>query len=84
MEKKPLEMWVEVYMTSEESDAMIVKGLLEAEGIPCQAESTRFSQIPVEVGALGGRITLLVRPGDFERARRVLESARMEPEEGNI
>ena len=84
MEKKPLESWVEVYFTSEEPEAMIVKGFLETEGIPCQIESARMSQIPVEVGALGGRITLLVRPGDFEKARKVLENARMEPEEGAI
>ncbi len=80
MDKKTAERWIEVFTTNEESEAAIITGLLEAEGIPCQVESARVSQLPVSFGSMG-EIKVLVHTEDFDRAGKVLEAARAEEEE---
>ena len=81
MEKKPLENWMEVLNTDDESEATIAQGLLESEGMECRAESNRVSQFPVAIGKLG-LITVMVKASDFEKAKRLLDATRlMEGEE---
>ncbi|HEY3346990.1 MAG TPA: DUF2007 domain-containing protein [Nitrospirota bacterium] len=78
-----METWIDVYSSNEESEAILVRGLLEAEGIPCRLESARISQIPVNIGDLG-EVRVLVHNEDFEKARKALDVARTEEEEEEI
>jgi len=81
MEKKTVERWKDIYTTFDESEAIILKGLFEGEGIPCRIESSRVSQLPVAIGDMG-ELRIFVRIEDVDRAARVLEATRSEPEEG--
>ncbi len=74
MEKKTTR-WTDVYTTYDESEAAIIQGLLESEGISCLVESSRVSQIPVSVGKIG-EIKVLVHTEDFAKAARIMEAAR--------
>jgi len=81
MEKKPVENWMEVLNTDDESEATIARGLLESEGMESRAESSRVSQLPVAIGKLG-EISVMVKASDYEKARRLLDATRlMEGEE---
>ena len=81
MEKKPLENWMEVLNTDDESEATIAQGLLESEGMECRAESNRVSQLPVAIGKLG-EISVMVKAHDYEKAQKLLDATRlMEGEE---
>jgi hypothetical protein len=80
MDKKPLERWIDIYTTYDESEATIMQGLLEDEGIPCRVESARVSQLPVSVGRLG-EIKIFVHTADFEKAEKLLQATRAEEEE---
>ncbi len=73
MEKK--ERWTDIYTTYDESEAAIISGFLENEGISCRVESSKVSQIPVSVGKIG-EIRILVHPEDFDKAAKIMESAR--------
>lgn len=76
MGTESVERWKDVLTTFDESEAAILKGLFESEGIPCRVESSRVSQIPVSVGELG-ELRVLVRLRDYDRAARILESTRL-------
>ncbi|HLB24920.1 MAG TPA: DUF2007 domain-containing protein [Nitrospirota bacterium] len=80
MDKKPVEKWIDIYTTFDESEAEIMRGFFENEGIPCRIESSRVSQIPVSVGKLG-EVTVFVHSADFEKAKKVLDVARSEEKE---
>ncbi len=81
MDKKPAENWMEVLRTVDESEATIVRGLLESEGVDCRAESSRVSQLPVAIGKLG-EIMIMVKASDYEKAKKLLDATRlMEGEE---
>lgn len=80
MDPKPVERWMDIYTTFDESEAAILTGLLESEGIPCRVESSRVSQFPVSIGELG-ELKIFVISSDVDRAARVLETARAQPEE---
>jgi ribonuclease-3 len=62
---------VVIFRTNSEIEANIVRGLLEANGIPSVAGST-VSQYPLSVNNLG-EIPLSVRTEDAEEARRIIE-----------
>ena len=79
MEKEPAGNWTEVLKTDDESEATIVQGLLETEGIECRVESYRVSQLPVAIGKLG-MITVMVKDSDYEKAKEILNTTR--PQEG--
>ncbi len=74
MEKKTT-LWLDIYTTYDESEAAIIQGFLENEGIPCRVESSRVSQIPVSVGKIG-EIRIFVHPEDFDKAAKIMEAAR--------
>ena len=77
MEKGPARRWVKAYTTFDESEAVILQGLLRNEGISCRVESMRLSQLPVNVGDLG-EYQLFVHAEDFDKARKIMDSTRTE------
>ena len=68
--------WVEIDTTNNESEAYLVKGLLEGEGLPCQLRFMRVPLIPVTMGGLG-EIRVCVLPEDVAEARRMLSTYRI-------
>jgi hypothetical protein len=65
----PDENLVKVFDAEQESEAMVVKGLLESAGIDC--DMTALSATQDTFPGVGGTI-ILVREEDAERARRVI------------
>ncbi len=69
----PNEELVEVFGSKEESEAMVVSGLLEAAGIDCMVTAT---DAPQDVLPGVGGTVVKVAEEDAEEARRVIEEAR--------
>jgi agmatine/peptidylarginine deiminase len=69
----PNSTWVEIATTPTEEEARLLQGFLEAEGIPCQVESLRFDQAPVNFGKLG-EIRIYVSAENEEAAQQLLAS----------
>ena len=65
----PNEKLVKVFDAEQESEAMVVKGLLESAGIDC--DMTSLSATQDVLPGVGGTI-ILAREEDAERARRVI------------
>jgi len=64
--------WVELIITYDESEAQIMKDILEAENIEVVLNSMKISPYPVSFGRLG-EVKLLVKSDDIDNARRVLK-----------
>lgn len=64
--------WVELITTYDETEAQIMKDILEAENIEVAVKSMKISPYPVSFGRLG-EVKLMVRSGDVERSKRVLK-----------
>lgn len=64
--------WVEVLFTYDETEAHIVKDVLESEGIQAVIKSLKVSPYPVSVGRMG-EVRLLVREVDVQKAKGILE-----------
>lgn len=45
--------WVEIATVGSEEEARMIRGFLEAEGIPANYESLEVNMLPVNVGAMG-------------------------------
>ena len=73
----PNERLVRVFDTEQESEAMVVQGLLESAGINSHIGDAENSQDVLPVGGVG----LLVRQGDAARALQVIEEYRRSPEQ---
>jgi hypothetical protein len=69
----PNEKLVRVFDTEQESEAMVVRGLLESEGI--DAEITALDAPQDTFPGVGGTI-ILVREEDADRARQVIAASR--------
>lgn len=69
----PNEKLVKVFDSEQESEALIVKGLLNAAGI--ESDITSVDVIQDMFPGLGG-IVILVRQEDAEEARRLIEESR--------
>ena len=69
----PNEKLVKVFDSEQESEAMVVKGLLESEGIESDLKSGSFVQDAFP--GLGGMI-ILVREEDAERAKSLIAESR--------
>jgi hypothetical protein len=69
----PNERLVRVFDTEQESEAMVVRGLLESAGIDCDVTSLDAQQDILP--GVGGTI-ILVREGDADSARRLIEEYR--------
>jgi hypothetical protein len=73
----PDERLVRVFDTERESEAMVVRGLLESESIDCEI---RALDAPQEVLPIGGTV-ILVREEDAPRALQIIEEYRRTPAE---
>jgi len=71
----PDQRFVRVFDTERESEAMVVRGLLESEGIDCEIKGI---DLPQDVMPVGGTI-ILVREEDAPRALQVIEEYRRTP-----
>jgi putative signal transducing protein len=73
----PNEKLVRVFDTEQDSEAMVVQGLLQSAGIDCQIGEAENTQGILPVGGIG----LLVRQEDAARALQVIEEYRRSPEQ---
>jgi hypothetical protein len=72
----PNEKLVRVFDTEQESEALVVRGLLDSSGIDCDITSLDAQQDILP--GVGGTI-ILVREEDVEKARSVIEEYRRAP-----
>jgi len=73
----PNEKLVRVFDTEQESEAMVVAGLLESAGIDCDVTAL---DAPQDILPGVGGTVILVREEDAQRARRLIEDYRQSPE----
>ncbi|MFN2238167.1 MAG: hypothetical protein ABR524_02135 [Thermoanaerobaculia bacterium] len=71
------ETWVEIASVGTDDEARILAGYLEAEGIPAQVESLKFTMEPVNLGTMS-EIRIYVSAENEERAMRLVENRREE------
>ena len=74
----PNERLVRVFDTEQESEAMVVRGLLESAGIDCDVTAL---DAPQDILPGVGGTVILVREEDADEARRVIEEYRRTPED---
>ena len=74
----PNEKLVRVFDTEQESEAMVVHGLLESSGI--ESDLTSLDAQQDILPGVGGTV-ILVREEDADEARRLIEEYRQTPEE---
>jgi hypothetical protein len=72
---QPNERLVRVFETEQESEAMVVRGLLESVGIDAEFGDSENASDVLHVGAVG----VLVRDEDAEEARQLIEEYRRSP-----
>jgi putative signal transducing protein len=75
----PNEKLVKVFDSEQESEAMVVKGLLESAGI--DSDLTSLAVVQDSFPGMGGSI-ILVREEDAQRARQVIAEFRASPDDG--
>ena len=73
----PNEKLVRVFDAEQESEAMVVSGLLESQGIDCEVTAL---DAPQDVLPIGGTV-ILVREEDAQRAVQIIEQYRRTPAE---
>jgi hypothetical protein len=73
----PDERLVRIFDTEQETEAMVVRGLLESAGIDCQLGDSENSPDVLPVGGIG----LLVREEDAEQARQIIAEYQRSPEQ---
>ncbi len=64
--------WTELMVVTDETEAQLIRGYLESEGVPCNLESLVFHAEPFTFGPLS-KVRIHVPTHDLERARRLLE-----------
>lgn len=69
----PNEKLVRVFDSDQESETMVVRGLLESSGIECDVANL---EAPQDILPGVGGIVILVREEDAEEARRIIEENR--------
>jgi uncharacterized secreted protein with C-terminal beta-propeller domain len=67
-----MSVWVEFLVTYDETEAQIVKDILDAEDIPVVVNSLKIRPYPVNIGRMG-EVRLLVREEDVKKAASILE-----------
>jgi len=77
---QPNERLVRVFETEQESEAMVVRGLLESVGIDAEFGDSENASDVLHVGAVG----VLVREEDAEEARQLIEEYRRSPEQEGL
>jgi hypothetical protein len=73
----PNEKLVKVFDSEQESEAMVVKGLLDSAGIDC--DITSVDAVQDMFPGVGGTV-ILVRQEDADRARQLIEDYRRSPD----
>ena len=63
--------WIEIASVGAEDEANLLRGFLEAEGIPSQIENVKFTEAPTTFGAMGD-IRIYVGESDEARAMSLL------------
>jgi hypothetical protein len=71
--------WVEIASAGTEDEAQLMKGFLDAEGIPAQVESLKIDQAPINFGTMGD-IRVYVGSEDEARAQELLRKRNQEYE----
>jgi hypothetical protein len=74
---QPNEQLTRVFDTEQETEALVVQGLLESAGIDSQLGNYENAPDVMPVGGIG----ILVRAEDADRARLVIEEYRRSPEQ---
>jgi len=74
----PNEKLVRVFDTEQESEAMVVRGLLESVGIDCDVTSL---DAPQDILPGVGGTVILVREEDAQKAKRVIADYRRTPDD---
>lgn len=74
----PNEKLVRVFDTEQETEAMVVRGLLDSAGI--EADITSLDAVQDVLPGVGGTI-ILVREEDAAKARRLIDEYRQTPEQ---
>jgi hypothetical protein len=69
--------WVEIASTGSEDEATLLKGFLDAEGIPAQIENVKFNMEPINFGIMGD-IRIYVDADDEQRAIELLRQRKAE------
>jgi hypothetical protein len=64
--------WIEIASTGTEDEATLIRGFLEAEGIPAQIENVKFSMEPINFGTMGD-IRIYVSAQDEQRAQELMK-----------
>lgn len=72
--------WVEIASTGTEDEATLLRGFLEAEGIPAQIENVKFGMEPINFGTMGD-IRIYVASEDEARAQELLRTRNREYEQ---
>ena len=70
---------VEIASVGTEDEANLLRGFLEAEGIPAQIEDVKFQMEPINFGAMG-EIRIFVTAEDEPRAQQLLRQREQEYE----
>lgn len=69
----PNEKLVRVFDSDQESETMVVRGLLESSGIECDVANL---EAPQDILPGVGGVVILVREEDAEEARKIIEESR--------
>jgi hypothetical protein len=69
--------WVEIASTGTADEANLIRGFLDAEGIPAQVENVKFNMEPINFGKMGD-IRVYVGAQDQARAQELLRSRERE------
>ena len=64
--------WVEITSVGTDDEARLLKGFLDAEGVPAQIENVKFSMEPINFGTMGD-IRVYVSSEDEARAQQLMK-----------
>ena len=71
--------WVEIASSGTTDEATLIKGFLDAEGIPAQIENVKFTMEPINFGTMG-EIRIYVAAEDEQRAMELMRKREREYE----
>jgi hypothetical protein len=69
--------WIEIYTTTSDYEANIIKGLLESEGVFCLLKSYRVAQFPFDIGHQG-EIKIMVPAIEMDHGKQILQDYLMD------
>jgi hypothetical protein len=69
--------WVEIASSGTDDESRLIRGFLEAEGIPAQIENVKFNMEPINFGTMGD-IRIYVPAEHEQRAMQLLKNRERE------